>query len=76
MRSLIRRIDAKDDRFGFEMDDDARVWRVYAKAAQKRDNERLAQWNNSLDTLLIFVSDRKKTSAPTLISCRLVSSPP
>ncbi|KZW01770.1 hypothetical protein EXIGLDRAFT_602548, partial [Exidia glandulosa HHB12029] len=36
------------------MADDARVWRVYAKAARKHDKERLEQWNGTLDTLLIF----------------------
>ncbi|KZW01777.1 hypothetical protein EXIGLDRAFT_744877 [Exidia glandulosa HHB12029] len=54
LRDPIEGIGNKNDRFGFEMDDDAPVWRVYARAAQKRDSERLTQWNSSLDTLLIF----------------------
>lgn len=37
------------------MADDARVWRVYSKAARKHDKEMLDQWNGTLDTLLIFV---------------------
>ncbi|KZV94616.1 hypothetical protein EXIGLDRAFT_611447, partial [Exidia glandulosa HHB12029] len=36
------------------MDDKARVWRVYSKAARKHDREMLDQWNGTLDTLLIF----------------------
>ncbi|KZV98666.1 hypothetical protein EXIGLDRAFT_763336 [Exidia glandulosa HHB12029] len=54
LRDLIERNGEKEDTFGSEMADDARVWRVYSKAARKHDKELLDQWNGTLDTLLIF----------------------
>ena len=44
------------DEPGKELDDDARIWSVYAKRAEEMDTEMLREWNGTLDTLLIFVS--------------------
>jgi hypothetical protein len=41
-----------------EMDDGARVWRVYLDEAERIDAERVEVWKSTLDTLLIFVSRR------------------
>ena len=39
-----------------EMNDTARVWRVYNDEADRIDAEAVDKWNTTLDTLLIFVS--------------------
>lgn len=43
------------DKIGEEMTDNARVWKVYADEAVKFDQDRLTQWNGTLDVLLLFV---------------------
>ena len=37
------------------MHDDARIWRVYNKRSKELDDEMLREWNDTLNTLLIFV---------------------
>lgn len=43
------------DAMGHEMDDAARVWRVYREEATAYDDTLLAGWGETLDILLIFV---------------------
>ncbi|KZW03790.1 hypothetical protein EXIGLDRAFT_715840, partial [Exidia glandulosa HHB12029] len=42
------------DPLGHEMDDGARVWRVYREEAKMYDNTLLEGWSSTLDILLIF----------------------
>ncbi|KZV82238.1 hypothetical protein EXIGLDRAFT_729988, partial [Exidia glandulosa HHB12029] len=42
------------DPYGKEMDDNARVWRVYKDEAIAYDRSMLDGWNKTLDILLIF----------------------
>ena len=39
-----------------EMEDNARVWRVYLDESDRIDTELVNGWKSTLDTLLIFVS--------------------
>ena len=39
-----------------EMDDEARVWRVYNDESERIDFEIVEGWTSTLDTLFIFVS--------------------
>lgn len=54
-----------EDAFGEEMGRDARIWKVYANQAPKQDEEMLRAWNQSLDTLLIFVRSFRAVSQNT-----------
>lgn len=44
-----------DDEYRKEMEDGARVWRVYNDEAERIDREKLDDWKSTLDTQLIFV---------------------
>ena len=45
-----------EDQYMEEMNDNARVWRVYLDEADRTDAELVDIWKATLDTLLIFVS--------------------
>jgi hypothetical protein len=47
-----------EDEYMEEMGDSARVWRVYLDETDQIDAELVNGWRSTLDTLLIFVSDR------------------
>jgi hypothetical protein len=66
-----------EDEYNEEMENNARVWRVYNDEADRIDAEMVAGWRGTLDTLLIFV----RIDTPGMNHCetdnpRLVSSPP
>jgi hypothetical protein len=44
-----------EDEYMEEMDNNARVWRVYLDEADRDDTELVGGWVGTLDTLLIFV---------------------
>ena len=45
-----------DDEYLKELDEGARVWRVYNDESDKADAEMVDGWRNTLNTLFIFVS--------------------
>ena len=49
-----------EDEYTQEMGENARVWRVYNDEADRIDAEAVDRWRNTLDTLLIFVSEEQQ----------------
>lgn len=63
----VKDYDAKypPDASGTELDETARVWRIYYDEAIEVDDETIQEYNESIDILLVFVSIVLDQSAPT-----------
>ena len=58
------------------MSQTARVWKIYYDEAQQYDDEKLQEYNQSIDVLLVFVSYGRCSGSSLLIQRRVAYSLP